>query len=145
VIGVGGYGRFGALSREDLERYCYLDDEDRRLIAVRRRADTRLGFAVQVVTVRNLGMFLADPLDVPVELVEYLAEQLGIDDPSCVKRYTEREKTKLEHAWEIQREHGLVSFTELSALGATSRRPAAANSVSNSPRARKYSCSAAFS
>jgi hypothetical protein len=36
VIGEGGgYGRFGALSREDLERFCYLDDEDRRLIAVR--------------------------------------------------------------------------------------------------------------
>jgi hypothetical protein len=97
VIDKDGYGRFPMLSREDLERYCYLDDEDRRLIAGRRRADTRLGFAVQVVTVRNLGMFLADPLDVPVELVEYLAEQLGIDDPSCVTRYTEREKTKLEH------------------------------------------------
>lgn len=100
------------MSREDLERYCYLDDEDRRLISGRRRDDTRLGFAIQVVTVRNLGMFLADPLDVPVELVEYLAEQLGIEDPSCVKRYTEREKTKLEHAWEIQREHGLVPFAE---------------------------------
>ena len=90
----GGYGRFGALSREDLERFCYLDDEDRRLIAVRRRSDTQLGFALQLVTVRNLGMFLADPLDVPVELVEYVAEQLGIDDPSCVKRYTERDKTR---------------------------------------------------
>jgi len=28
------------------------------------------------VTVRNLGMFLADPLDVPSALVDYLAEQL---------------------------------------------------------------------
>lgn len=58
-------------------------------------------------------MFLADPLDVPDELVGYLAEQLGIEDPSCVKRYTEREKTKLEHSWEIQREHGLVAFAEV--------------------------------
>ncbi len=56
-------------------------------------------------------MFLADPLDVPPELVEYLAEQLGIEDSSCVKRYTEREKTKLEHAWEIQREYGLRSYS----------------------------------
>jgi hypothetical protein len=53
---------------------------------------------VQVVTVRYLGMFLADPLAVPPELVAYLAEQLGIDDPSCLGQYVEREKTKLEHA-----------------------------------------------
>ncbi|WP_458687585.1 DUF4158 domain-containing protein [Nocardia tengchongensis] len=86
----GGYGRFGALSRVELERFFYLDDEDRKL-----------------------GMFLANPLDVPAELVDYLGEQLGIEGSSCVKRYTEREKTKLEHAWEIQREYGLTSFSEV--------------------------------
>ncbi|MEV0108678.1 DUF4158 domain-containing protein [Nocardia sp. NPDC050799] len=44
-----------------------------------------------------------------------IAEQLGITDPSCVKNYLNREKTKLEHAWEIQRECGLVSFGEVEA------------------------------
>ncbi|WP_425298127.1 DUF4158 domain-containing protein [Nocardia brasiliensis] len=58
-----------------------MDDEDRRLISARRRDYNRLGFAVQVVTVRYLGMFLADPVDVPAELVAYLAEQLGIGEP----------------------------------------------------------------
>ena len=33
----GGYGRFGALSRVELERFFYLDDEDRRLIATATR------------------------------------------------------------------------------------------------------------
>lgn len=66
-----------------------------------------------MVTVRQLGMLLADPLDVPAELIEYLAEQLGIEDSSCVKQYTDREKTKLEHAWEIQREYGLTSYSEV--------------------------------
>jgi hypothetical protein len=70
---------------------------------------------VQLVTVRHLGMFLPDPLDVPPELVDYLAEQLSIDDSSCVKRYTDREKTKLEHAWEIQREYGLMPFADVEA------------------------------
>ena len=79
----GGYGRFGALSRVELERFFYLDDEDRKLMAGRRRDYNRLGFALQVVTVRQLGMFLADPLDVPPELIDYLAEQLGIEDSSC--------------------------------------------------------------
>ena len=80
--GLASYGRFGSLSRVELERFFHLDDEDRRLIGGRRRDYNRLGFALQVVTVRNLGMFLADPLDVPPELVDYLAEQLGVEDPS---------------------------------------------------------------
>jgi hypothetical protein len=50
-------------------------------------------------------------LDVPVELVEYLAVQLGVADPWCVKQYTERRETRFEHAREIQREYGLTSFT----------------------------------
>ncbi|MFI8659735.1 DUF4158 domain-containing protein [Rhodococcus qingshengii] len=76
-----GYGRFGTYSRVELERFFFLDDEDRRLVSVRRRDYNRLGFAVQVVTVRHLGIFLSDPLDVPPELANYLAEQPDIDDP----------------------------------------------------------------
>ncbi|MEV0105927.1 DUF4158 domain-containing protein [Nocardia sp. NPDC050799] len=93
----------------------YLDDEDRKLIAGRRRDYNRLGFALQVVAVRQFGMFLADPLHVPPALVDYLAEQLGIEDSSGVKQYIEREKTKLEHAWEIQREYGLTSYSAVEA------------------------------
>ncbi|MFE3960131.1 DUF4158 domain-containing protein [Nocardia sp. NPDC059091] len=63
-----GYGRFGSYTRVELERFFYLDDEDRRLIAGRRRDYNRLGFALQMVTVRHLGMFLVDPLDVPTEV-----------------------------------------------------------------------------
>ncbi len=86
----------------ELERFFHLDDEDHRLIAARRRDYYRLVFALQVVTVRHLGLFLTDPLDGPPELVAHLAEQLGIDDPTCVKRYTERRETRFEHAREIQ-------------------------------------------
>ena len=73
--GVEGYGRFGSLSRVELERFFHLD-EDRRLIAKRRGDHSRLWFALQVVTVRHLGMFLTDPLNVPVELVDYLAADI---------------------------------------------------------------------
>ena len=35
-------------------------------------------------------------------MVEYLGEQLGIEDVLCVKQYTERKPTAYEHAWEIR-------------------------------------------
>jgi hypothetical protein len=107
------HGRYaGPPSRVELERCFYLDDADKALIARRRGDHNRLGFALQAVTVRFIGTFLTDPLDVPAEVLDYVAEQLGIDDPSCASWYTEREKTRMEHAWEIQREYGLRDFAD---------------------------------
>ena len=65
---------------------------------------------MQMTTVRSLGLFLADPLDVPNAVLEYLANQLDIADPSCVKRYTERRTTRFEHADEIMGVLGLSDF-----------------------------------
>jgi hypothetical protein len=47
--------------------------------------------------------------------VEFVAEQLGIEDASRVKGYLERPKTAYEHAWEITERYGYRSFEELSA------------------------------
>jgi hypothetical protein len=69
-----------------------------------------LGFSLQLGTVRFLGTFLADPLDVPWPVVEYLGRQLGIADVSVVKAYTDRAKTPLEHSWEIRQTFGYVDF-----------------------------------
>lgn len=105
------YGRFvGPLGREELERFFFLDDADRAVVARRRGDRNRLGFGVQLGTVRALGTFLADPLDVPVEAVDYVAGQVGVADPSSVKAYGERDKTRLEHQWEITREYGYTDF-----------------------------------
>jgi Domain of unknown function (DUF4158) len=43
-----------------------------------------------------------NPLDVPPLVTEYLAKQLGIDDPSCAARYAERPNTPREHREEIK-------------------------------------------
>lgn len=51
---------------------------------------------------RYIGLFLQDPLLVPWPVVVYLAEHLGIAEPSSVQYYTERKKTAYEHAWEIE-------------------------------------------
>jgi TnpA family transposase len=66
-------------------------------------------------TVRFLGTFLSDPLDVPAEVVAYQAGQLSIEDVSCLRAYAEREMTPLEHAWEIRREYGYREFAEAEA------------------------------
>ena len=105
------FGRYsGPPSLPELDRLFFLDDDDKALIAKRRGDHMKLGFALQLVTVRYLGTFLTDPLDVPNVVVDYLAEQLGVADASCLKRYGERNQTRLEHAWEIQRALGFVEF-----------------------------------
>nr|WP_312875874.1 DUF4158 domain-containing protein [Arthrobacter terrae] len=50
--------------------------------------------------------FLENPLAVPWVVFEHLAEQLEIEDVSCVKEYTERPKTAYEDAWEIRDVYG---------------------------------------
>mgnify|MGYP005606742319 CR=1 FL=1 len=110
---VSAYGRIdGVPSRADLERFFFLDDADRELIGDRRRDHNRLGFVLQATTLRYVGVFLEDPLDVPWPVVEYLAAQLGIGDPSCVKRYTERKMTAYEHAWQIREAYGFRIFED---------------------------------
>lgn len=101
------YGHYdGELSPADLARYFHLDDRDRALIASRRGDAQRLGFGVQIGTVRYLGVFLNDATAVPAGAVASVAAQLGIADPARLTHYAERPNTPREHAGEIQRVYG---------------------------------------
>ncbi|WP_327259728.1 Tn3 family transposase [Streptomyces sp. NBC_01240] len=108
----------GAPSRTELERFFFLDDTDRSLIEPKRRAYNRLGFAAQLTTVRYLGVFLDDPTDVPAEVADYLAEQLGIADASVLKTYGDRENTRLDHVRELRR---ILEYTEFADVEAELR------------------------
>ncbi|WP_440107909.1 Tn3 family transposase, partial [Streptosporangium sp. H16] len=108
------YGRFtGPPAQADLERVFFLDDEDRALVGQRRGEHMRLGFALQLVTVRWLGTFLEDPLDVPGAVLEFVAGQLGVEDASQVKRYAERRETPFDHQRDIRRAYGWKDFTDV--------------------------------
>ncbi|MFF4648283.1 Tn3 family transposase [Streptomyces sp. NPDC001389] len=105
----------GAPSRTELERFFFLDDADRKLIESKRRAHNRLGYAAQLTTARYLGVFLDDPTGVPAEVVDYLAEQLDIGDPSVLKVYGEWENTRLEHVRELRQVLEYREFAEAEA------------------------------
>lgn len=106
------YGRYtGEPNTAQLARFFYLDDTDRALIAQRRQNHTRLGFALQLCTVRFLGTFLSDPTDVPPPLVVYLAGQLQIADAGCLAQYRER-SMHWTHAAEIRQHYGYHEFAD---------------------------------
>jgi hypothetical protein len=110
---LSSYGRFdGSPSRRDLARFCLLDVADLARVGRRRGEVLQLGFALQLATLRTLGTFLANPLEVPWSVVEFLAGQLDVDDASCVKDYPQRLQTVCEHQWAIRSEYGWRDFAD---------------------------------
>src|SRR5712691_8168814 len=105
--------RYGCYTEEpsplQLARYFHFDDRDHQLIARHQRDHTRLGFALQLGTVRFLGTFLPNPTQVPATVVTYVAQQLGLDDPTCLEHYHSRD-THWDHARQIQKRYGYRDF-----------------------------------
>jgi len=78
------------LAADYLARHAYLNATDRAVIASLRADHTRLGYAVQLVTVRCLGTFLDDPTAVPADLLSYLTQQLGLSSADFADAYSGR-------------------------------------------------------
>ena len=76
------------------------EDADLKLVGLRLgRWRAGWGFSLQL-TVRHLGVFLDDPTDVPVRVLDYLVEELQIRIPALAGRYIARDMTRFEHRWE---------------------------------------------
>jgi TnpA family transposase len=107
--------RYGCYTEDpsplQLARYFHFDDRDRQRIARRRMDHTRLGFALQLGTVRFLGTFLPDPTAVPDAVVTYVAQHLEIPDASCLTHYNTRD-THWDHTTEIQQAYGYREFQD---------------------------------
>jgi TnpA family transposase len=106
------YGRYpDSLSPDELARHFHLDDDDREWIANKRRDSSRLGFALQLATVRFLGNFLEDPADVPSAVLHTLAVQTNVADLTCVAAYRQSEQ-RWRHTTEIRARYGYREFVE---------------------------------
>ena len=67
------YGKFTERpTSEQLAKYFWFDDQDRMIIFKLRSDYNCLGFAIQLGTVRFLGVFLSNPLDVPPNVCAYI-------------------------------------------------------------------------
>jgi TnpA family transposase len=86
--------------RDEALRRCALAPEDLALARRRRRSHNRLGFAVQLALVRDLGRPLRLDEAPPAAVVEAVADQLGIE-PAVFAPYARRDGTRREHAGEI--------------------------------------------
>lgn len=108
------YGRYtGTPTLDDLGRYFHLDDIDLERITRKRGDYNRLGFAVQLCTVRYLGTFLDDPLAVPLPVLHTLSRQLHLAavDADDLMVYRTGEQ-RWQHTQEIRLRYGYVEITQ---------------------------------
>ena len=100
------YGQYvGSPSTEELSRYFHLDDADHLLIGTKRGDHNRLGFALQLTTLRFLGTFLEDPIEVPGTVLQTLVRQLGSAGLEQLSRYRNAIQ-RWEHSTEIRLQYG---------------------------------------
>ncbi len=104
------YGRYTSEpTSEDLTRYFYLDDSDYQRIMNKRGEHNRLGFAIQLTSLRYLGRFLDDCAKVPNKVVDVVARQLEIADTTCLSMYNDQ-RQRLRHIEEICQHYGYHEF-----------------------------------
>ncbi len=104
------YGRFTReLSPDELAGCFFFSDGDRGRIATRRGDASRLGFAVQLGTVRYLGCFLENPADVPATVRGWTIREIGVPADTTLAGYGDGE-ARWEHQAEIRCAYGYRPF-----------------------------------
>lgn len=106
------YGRYVTEpTSADLTRYFYLDDFDYQRIINKRGDHNRLGFAIQLTSLRYLGRPFDDWKEVPTKVLDVLAHRLGISDINCLSMYDDQ-RQRLRHIEEICQYYGCREFNE---------------------------------
>ena len=106
------YGKFSGEPDElQLARYFHLDEADLEFISNRRGDHNRLGFALQITSIRFLGCFVSDLSVIPVNVQHFVASQLSIEI-SALSNYAKRTFTKYDHSVLIREQYGYSDFND---------------------------------
>jgi TnpA family transposase len=97
-------------NQDDLIRYYTFSEADLSIIRQHRGAANRLGFAIQLCTMRYPGILLTTRHIAITPLLNWVCKQLNIE-PSVWQRYAQRAETRREHRLELQAVFGFKPFT----------------------------------
>ena len=102
----------------DLITFFTLSKADTAQVPKRTTAANRLGFALQLCTLRFLGFCPTDLRTIPAPVVHFVADQLQVA-PEVLTGYGDREQTRSDHLLQIQRYLGFrrASAADLRELG----------------------------
>lgn len=93
-----------------LVQHYTLADEDLEQIAERRRSENKIGFALQLCALRYPGRLLMSGEVIPLEVLTFLAVQIGIKASDLVG-YAVRRQTRHEHIDTIRKQYGYKNFS----------------------------------
>lgn len=99
------------VSESDTITFFTLTDMDWQLLDILRGSVNRLGFTLQLGTLRLLGFVPENLQEAPSEIVEFLAAQLAVD-ADLLNKYGSRSQTRSDHLSEIYK---YLSFHKVSA------------------------------
>lgn len=105
------FTRFPAtISTEDLHQYFTLTSDDLKKASGQRGMHNRLGFALQVGTLRYLGYCPRVLHHAPRDVVAFVAQQVGVD-PDALRKYGRRIHTRTDHYRQVQAHLGYREVT----------------------------------
>ena len=93
-----------------LHEHYTLDDFDLEQIRGRRRAQNKMGFALQLCALRYPGRLLTPGEIISVEVLRFLADQIGIN-AGDLAGYATREETRRDHLLILRDVYGFKTFT----------------------------------
>jgi TnpA family transposase len=96
---------------EDLSRYYHLSERDKQEVLRQRDEHGRLGFALQLCSLRHLGFIPKNLLQPPLEVLHFVADQLEVS-PASLNKY-QRPATQSQH---LQHILGYTGFRRASPL-----------------------------
>lgn len=96
----------GAINYNDLITYFTLTDQDKKVVPSRSSTTNRLGFVIQLCSLRFMGFFIKDMVGVPAVIIEFLKDQLGFSEVPNLNDYGQRPQTRTDHTKTIEKHLG---------------------------------------